>query len=170
MLSILCPSSTRKTWTLRVAEHLVVEIGSTVTMQIVQVVPDRGTAGAGQVNIGKQDFLLVRRGYSANRPAIGAGNQRAAQVASPSLFADSAGGGNKHIVYMGGGHRQIRSHALAGVVEQWRGRPVPVVQTANDVCTLLTEDSRHLREPDVPADQQANAAYWRFKNREAQIS
>ena len=115
---------------LDVTEHLIIEIGASVTMQIVQVVPDGVTAGAGQVNIGKQDFLFVSRRDLANWPAVGAGNQRATQVPSASLFTDPAGGCNKHIVDMSGRHRQIRSHAFPGVIEQRRRRPHPVVTWA----------------------------------------
>jgi hypothetical protein len=54
------PLSARQTRVQGVTEHLIVEIGSTIAMQIVQVVPDGRAARAGQVDVGKQDFLLVR--------------------------------------------------------------------------------------------------------------
>ncbi|MCY1446577.1 hypothetical protein D9M71_631580 [compost metagenome] len=139
-------------------------------MQIVQVVPDEGAAGAGQVNIGKQDFLLVCRCYCANRPAIGPGNQRASKVTGTSFLTDPAGCSDKHIVDVGGRHRQVRRHALAGIVEQRRRSPDPVVDAANDVGALLAQDARHLGEPDIPADQHADTANGCIKNRETQVA
>jgi hypothetical protein len=44
---------------LGVTQHLIVEIGSTITVQIVQIVPDGRATGAGQVYIGKKNVLLV---------------------------------------------------------------------------------------------------------------
>ncbi|MCY1438353.1 hypothetical protein D9M71_545470 [compost metagenome] len=139
-------------------------------MQIVQVVPDEGAAGAGQVDIGKQDFLLVCRCYGANRPAIGPGNQRAAEVAGTSLLTNPAGSGDKHIVDVCRRHRQVRRHALAGLIEQRRRRPDPVIDAANDVGALLTQDARYLRKPDVPANQHPDSANGRIKNRKTKIA
>lgn len=139
-------------------------------MQIVQVVPDGGAAGAGQVNIGIQDFLLVCRGYGANRPAIGAGDQRASEVAGTSFLTDPAGSGDKHIVDVCRRHRQVRRHAFAGIVEQRRRCPDPVVDAANDVGALLTQDAWHLGKPDIPANQHADSTNRRIKNRKPQIA
>ncbi|MNP12823.1 hypothetical protein D3C76_1050750 [compost metagenome] len=67
-------------------------------------------------------------------------------------------------------HRQVRRHAFAGIVEQRRRCPDPVIGTANDVGALLTQDAWHLGEPDIPANQHADSTNRRIKNRKPQIA
>lgn len=86
------------------------------------------------------------------------------------LLPDPIGRSDEHIVDVGSGHGQVRGHAFSGFVEQRRRGPYPVVQAANNIGALLGQDARDFGKPDVPADQQADAAYGCFKHREAQVA
>lgn len=71
---------------------------------------------------------------------------------------------------MGGSHRQVRGHAFAGLVENRRWNPYPIVNAADDVGALLSQDPGHLWEPDISANKQTNSPDRGVKQREAQIS
>jgi len=139
-----------------IAQHLIVQVNPPIPLQIIEAVPDGRTARVAQVDIGEQDFLAIGRRHLADRPPIGPGNQRTPQVTGIALFADSTGGGNKHVIDVCCRHRQVGRHAPPGVVEQRGRRPDPVVQAANDIGTLLAENARDFGKPDVPTDQHAD--------------
>ena len=78
-----------------ITKHLVIHIDTAVTEQVVQVVPDRCAARGRQVDIGIHNGLLVRRGHFPDGPAIGACNQRTAQITRILLLTNAVGGGDK---------------------------------------------------------------------------
>ncbi len=56
-------------------------------------------------------------------------------------------------------------------LNNWVWTPPPLFdEAANNIGALLAEDPWHFREPDVPADQQANPSNRRFKHRKAQVA
>ncbi|MCY1437533.1 hypothetical protein D9M71_536980 [compost metagenome] len=98
------------------------------------------------------------------------GDQRAAQEAPAPLTADPVRGGDINVVDMRCRHGQVRGHAAPCIIEQRRRGPYPVVEAADDVGTLRGHHPWHFREPDVPADQQADTADRRLEHREPQVT
>ncbi|MNH18618.1 hypothetical protein D3C79_783280 [compost metagenome] len=67
-------------------------------------------------------------------------------------------------------HGQVGGHAAPCFIEQRWWRPYPVVQAADDVGALRRHQPRDFREPDVPADQQADTADRCLEHWETQVA
>nr|GFD59863.1 hypothetical protein [Tanacetum cinerariifolium] len=80
--------------------------------------PDWRTARGHQVDIGIEDGFVLGRGHFGERPAAGAGDQRAAKETFAAVDAGAVGRSDKDVIDVGGGDGQVRGHAFAGSVEQ----------------------------------------------------
>ena len=139
----------------RCAEHLGVEVGAAVAQDLVEGVEIVVAPRVGEVDPGEHHLCAIGAGGTGERPAGVADDDTPAEEGLAALGADAVGG-RTSMEFTCAAHRQDACHHRQAL------RLLPhrdqVGRNAEEIGALQRRQAKDLREPDVVADGDGDAA------------